>query len=378
MMGKTGMVMVMLLLGCGGDHTGVSSVDVVDAGSDVPRERDTEVDDTGPVGAYCEPLLYDASALRPAGWTWPSTPESYIPEDLYYVSTLTFPLEPGSNTPSCCRDYGDASRNEGIDNSFALIEAAGRSLGIDFQGYFTRQLESGELVLLWDFRRGPDDSLVIAGLRGGFDANTDYDSASRGEGRFELEDASFASSTGEPTGIIWDAHIEPDGTFWAGPGSLYVRMPLYGVTVDILLEHVELEGQQTLSPEGVPILVGQMSATLELAKLYRAFNDFALSERCACLGISDPPYVYDAEAGTWSSTCVDDALDLCNTPENQDCAILTGTDLTRGPDPQICELAPPLFRGLVDVDVDCTTSPTEPGGFDALSLGFEFEAWPAE
>ena len=336
-----------------------------DAGATTP---DADPPDLFAMPDAAEDLGMDAEvdlgpSLPPIPVTWPATPEDYANSArVTYIATLRFPEIDENDQPICCRDFGDISRNPGIDNSFAILASSLLGLGFDLNQLLYDTLASGDLVALLDHREldgeTDPDGFALAWLRGSFDAPTDYATAAAGNGTFLLDPESLEPS-GEPKLLFNPAQMEA-GAMTAGPAQLNLLLPIALQTLDLTVNDASIGGDATFAPDGLAYSAGTMSGWIELASIFENLNLLVANE-CACLGLGDTPLFEQQADGSWDGNCIMDPKATC---DDDLCPTLAGSDINDG---GACSLTRQLLPQLADIDLD-----GDRARFEAISIGLEW------
>lgn len=299
----------------------------------------------------------------PVEVTWPATPDEYATTaQVTYIATLRFPDIDANDQPMCCRDFGDVSRNPGIDNSFAILASSLLGLGFDLNELLYNTVASGDLVALLDHReldgQTDPDGFVLAWLRGSFEAPTDYASASAGTGTFRLDPDSL-EATGEPK-LMFNPSQMQAGAMTAGPAALNLLLPIALQTLDVTVDEASMSGNATIGGNGLAYTDGTMSGWVELKSIFDNLNLLVANE-CACLGLGDTPLFEQQPDGSWTGNCIQDPKALCT---EELCSTLAGSDINDG---GACALTRQLLPQLADIDLDGDRSK-----FEAISIGLEW------
>lgn len=304
-------------------------------------------------------------------FTWPVSPTTYA--DSATQSSFLFELivpELVDGIPTCCKEFGAISKNEGTDNALATLNETLLLFGADIQPPLTQAIESGSAVILLDHREldGADDqdNFVLAWIAGEFANGTSYATASAGTGEFRVLNETFVAGTGEPVVNFNPARMQ-GSQMSAGPRSLGFSLPFLGSSLTIDISEAEVNGLATINANGVSYTDGALSGYVTLESMYGAINTI-LDQNCGCLGANRTIYTQDG-AGAWAGACVADVATLCPSAPEEICRILAGTSLGSG---QVCGLLPGVLEGSADIDADRDDL------YESLSIGFEWRAANAD
>ena len=314
----------------------------------------------------------DADMVEDQGggeFEWPETPEDYV-FNASYVNTLTVP-ELVDGRPTCCRDWGDSSKNDGIDNSISELTNA-LSLVLNAQDTLDEQLQAGNLALLFDhqsYNGTETDEFFLVGLFGSFADGVSYAQASAGGANFLVNPIVFKDGTGEPEIYFEEASLSA-GALSAGPDTFQIALPIGdGLQVDV--SDAVIEGQATVSSDGVSYIEGELSGYIEVAALVNAINAMVSSPTCECLGFEGDLYTLQP-SGEITEECMDleTAEGLCTEEEEQVCVMLAASV----PDSPLASC--PLLNGIIANSADINLD-NDPMTYEALSIGMEWTAVPA-
>ena len=278
-------------------------------------------------------------------------PEDDVPDRVSYVDTLVIP-EVNNGTPACCIDFGDRSKNPGVDNAFASL-ADQLSGFADLQTTVDESLEDGSQILLLNHVGLVDenDGFRLEGLLGEFAGATTYTEASAGTGTFTIDPSSFVG--GEAL-ISMQGDME-GGAMTAGPDDFVLSLPLGDVTITINVSEALLTGDATLDSETqVSYINGELSGYLLVDEIFNGLNAY-LDAECECLGLDGDVFVQDGETLEWSANCAEDA----GTCTESGCENI-GTGLA-------CGLLPTIMQSVADIDTNNDTQ-----RYEGLSVGLQF------
>lgn len=277
-----------------------------------------------------------------------------------YVSELTIP-EIVDDEPVCCRNFGEISDDpDAIDNAVADL-ADSFSLFLDIQAEITEAIEDGSIALLLHHRdlAGEDDTFDLEILFADFAADTEYEDAEGGEGTFEISEVSYDDG-GSPQVVFEDAELA-GAALTTDPSEISVVAPVGEDALAISVQESELSGNASVTEDDIAYDSGELSGYVSLDLLFEEMNTLLLSDECDCLGAEEDIYV--GGDGDWDSNCIGEDDHQCE--DDSLCATL-------GADGQVCTLGPSLATGAADLDTD------DSGNEDAISIGFEWSAAPAE
>ncbi len=384
------MLVALVALGCGDDRTS-SKVDAgdpfdvgegpVDSGADVAEPGPDMGEDAGDRVDMAEPVkdlgsddgtgdaATDAGVDMPPpeppiDVTWPTTPTEYAATTtVTYVSSLQLPDIGGDDDrPLCCRDFGAISRDEGVDNSLAILRSTIAGFDYDLNDLLRNTIESGDLVVLLDHREldGPDDpdNFALAWLRGVFEGGTSFAQASAGNGTYLLDPDSL-TATGEPR-LLFNPATMRGGEMAAGPARLNLLLPIAFTTLDVTVEDASISGTASIQTDGVAYTGGEISGWVEIEEIFGNVNRIVAAQ-CECLGLGNTPLFEQDADGDWRANCVDDVPLLC---ADDLCHTLAGKDINDG---GTCNLARQVLPALADIDTDGDRS-----RFEAISIGLEW------
>lgn len=304
--------------------------------------------------------------------TWPATPEDFADSANAntYISELITP-EILDNEPTCCKDFGDISKNEGIDNALAELDEAIAGFGASLAGSLQNGINQGSVVILLDHRElsGADDAdgFVLSWLNGAFADGTSYANASSGQGQFLLAADSFDAGTGEPQ-IVFNPAQMVLGEMSAGPAPVSLLLPLDDAFLSVTVQNAEVTGTATLSLDGVAYTAGTISGYIEVENLIDALNELAASS-CGCLGLQQP--LFEEVDGEYVGNCVDNVAAACPNQDEEICRVIGGNVAL--PNGEFCGVLPNLFEGSADISTN-----GDPDTYEALSLGLEWVGVNAE
>lgn len=293
-----------------------------------------------------------------SGYEWPASADDYQAEKATYANALTIP-EVQNDTPACCTDFGDISKNEGTDNALARLENTLQAIDQSIQVGIDQGIADGDLVLLLDHRdlEGGSDSFVLAQFLGAFASGTTFADADAGNGEFLLTPESFVSGSGEPKNFFDPAEMS-SGELSAGPAQIAVDFPFEGVLLQIAIDEAELTGTATINESSVTYQNGTLSGWVTLEDFFGALNDVAASPQCDCLGLDGDLFV---DNNGWEENCVSDAANKCDGPGEAVCANIGGDDFTND---EACTLLPGFLEEEADIDLN-----NDPSRYEALSIG---------
>ena len=320
----------------------------------------------------------------PLDVTWPATPEDYAAQTVSYVKTLQLPIEVDGSA-ECCHDFGDISRNAGVDNALAeLLLSPAITKFFDVNIALEQSVVSGGIAILFDHREldGFDDpdNFILVPLQGDFEGTTNYASAAAGEGTFTIDTTSFLSLVGEPASVFNPAMMI-DHDVEGGPTTYLFKLTLAGATLELPMRDARIKGRaetwltnptQFEYVETTPITTtyqSSISGYVELDDFRQAINSFFVSE-CGCLGLTQELYGPDAGNGTgWSDPqCMSlaEAEALCpNASGNETGCVALVDDL-------VCGILPLYLAAGQDINTD------DDPQYEALSVGLTFTAVPAQ
>ena len=378
---------VLLLAGCGDGKSGKGApdvgADVADGGADLgaPDANDVAVDGGADAGAPPEDGGADATAsgdagadaevdmaepLPPVDVQWPADPAGYAATArVSYVSTLKFPVLE-DDRPVCCRDFGAVSRDEGIDNSLAILASSLLGFGVDLDQLLADSLATGDLVVLLDHREldgaTDADNFALAWLRGSFAGATDYASASAGTGTFAL-DAESLGPDGAPK-LLFNPATMTAGAMAAGPAELTLLLPIALQTLDMRVSEASMRGEATVDASGVAYTDGTISGWIALVDIFTNLNTLVATE-CACLGLGATPLFEQNADGSWAGNCVAEPEAVCDV---ELCVALAGSNIDNG---GACTLTKQLLPQLADIDTDGDDTK-----YEAISMGLQWSGVP--
>lgn len=281
-----------------------------------------------------------------------------------YVDTLAIPALDGE-TPTCCHDFGEISRDsieDGTDNpDNALAVIANNplvSLALDFQQVLDDTLESGSQVILLNHVGliGPDDTFRMEGLTGSFAEGTTYQEASAGTGSFVVDAAAY---DGSGSALIALTGSISAGFVDAGPSDFTFQLPFGDIAIPATVKEARISGEASLTDTGVAYESGELSGYILTDELFGALNTFATS--CTCLGLDGDLFTPDQQ-GRYQGNCVEGASDLC--PDDPNCATMAGTDIFAG---EACSLIPDLIQNNADINLEGDATL-----YEGLSVGFQW------
>ncbi len=304
---------------------------------------------------------------------WPSSAEGYDASLVSYLNALNKPAKVGF-TYACCRDFGAISRDkildgtDDIDNAVAaFFDALGLLTGVNLQSNIDENLQDGSLMILFDHwgYLAADQPFVLPRFDGAFEGTTTFTEATAGTGTFLLSRESFLPGSGEPETKL-GATISSAGELHATGPSLDFALGLYGATLIMPLGDLIFDATADETATTIGYRRGKMSGYVTVEAFFESINAFA-AQNCGCLGLGTPLFSVDG-SGTWSGNCVADAALLCTLPDEGFCVTM-GDDDALGS----CKLTPQVLPDAADLDLDGDDTT-----YEALSLGFEWTAVPAE
>jgi hypothetical protein len=306
--------------------------------------------------------------LPPLEIDWPDDPELFAnTANATYIPTLSLPpLSDGK--PTCCYDFGAKSKNEGIDNAFAILASTLQGFDFDLNAVLLDSLMTGALTVLLDHREldGPDDAdgFVLSWLRGEFEGTTDYPDAAAGNGTFLLDPDSL-DATGAPL-LYFDPALMEGGSMSAGPDQLSLILPFIGLNLEVTVEEATMTGDAMIGSPEVSYDSGTMSGYVTVEEIFTGINEIVASE-CSCLGLGATPLYEQDGDGDWTGNCVSDPELVC--PDIELCRTLGGDDINSS---ETCSATLTFLPQLADIDTDGDTSK-----YEAVSLGMEWTGVPA-
>lgn len=355
----------LLLAGCatsGDEPTDETPTDDGETDSDSPADTDVVDDDTAAGDS-------DTGETEPDDTLeWPSSPEAYTYGDVVYLSSFDIP--PAAGPQRCCRDWGAASKNPGIDNAIATLKSL-TSAFLDFEAELDASIENGIFVALLDLRDLPsgDGAFPMSFLLADFAPGSWYGPASLGDGEFLVDPQSFLPGTGEPQVYFPEVQRTGDDVSGSG-GDLAIALAFAGVSLYVPVQDVSLDARLFEGDDGrVALTDGSLSGYIRTDDFFGAYND-AVDQICGCAGLTGP--LFTKSRGTWTGTCLanDDVAELCPLSDEYACAFLLGSDLAQS---GVCGLVESFLPLVPDIDTNGT-----PNSYEGISVGLRFETAPAE
>lgn len=393
-----------------------SGAEDTSSGQDTSEAQDSSVQDTAgtlDMGADSDPDV----VVPPVEWTWS---DPYASGATSYVTRLVLDAQ-------CCFDFGDRSKNSGVDNAFGRIAAQIEGLGIDFKrdldlvytgcpmdsvgtsdpwddelncsvctnnsecsplstcenGTCTAQPLAYVLLDHHDLDDAPD-TLLVAGLAGQLEGAPGYEEAASGQGSFVVDrEVSFVAGTTTPQ-VVFNPVRYADGEMSsAEPSSLPVLFPFLGLMAFFDVEEARFSGPVDVTDQGVTHTEGELSGYVTLSGFLDSLN---VSLQQSCGGCFVFACTDDADCFGAGSVCESGACSgeepvyrspnegdwLHNCPElTSSCSLEVCTDFIGEDFLSPCEQAPVLLRSQIDIDTNNNDI------YDALSIGFRFRAVPA-
>jgi len=303
---------------------------------------------------------------------WPSSPDGYTPELVSYLHTLTKPAKSGLSY-TCCRDFGAISRDkiednrDDLDNAVSsFFDALGLLTSVNLQQQIDSNLQDGSLMLLldhWGYRVA-DQAFLLASFDGSFEGSTSFAEAKQGTGRFLLSRGSFLPGTGTPR-LTLDANISSAGELHASGDNFELTLGLFGAALNMKLGAFQLDATADETSNSIAYRRGKMSGYVEVRNFFGAINQY-VETSCSCLGLTGPLFSQRSD-GSWVGDCQADAAALCSAAAQGFCVTM-GDASPQGS----CVLTPQILPDAADLDLDPTQA-----GYEALSLGFQWDASPA-
>ena len=298
---------------------------------------------------------------------FPDDDDNYIPGIGSYVATLTVPdIEMGD--PTCCYDFQSKSKNDGVDNGYALfVQYLGNDQSLNFQGIIDDVLDAGRLIWLFDprgLRIDRTDQFTLALLHGRFEGATTVVEANAGEGTFDIRRSSFVEGTGTPKSYFDGATFNHSlSSVFTGARNIEIPFPLFGGYVDMPLRDARITGTASATRDGVTYTRGELSGYIVEDDFYQALND-TLTEKCSCISADLP--VFTKSGDNWTADCPStiDLTNNCDAAEEEICIGIAGTPANDG----LCTVVTFLSANQLDIDSDGDAE------YDAMSFGVEFTA----
>ncbi len=347
------------------DDMGVEDMGEPDMGGTDDMGADTGGDDMGEVDMSMGPTPVDIM--------WPSTADDFAStaNANTYISKLITPELDENDIPTCCKDFGDISKNAGTDNALAELDASISGFGASLAGSLQNGIEEGNVIILLDHRElesaDDPDGFVLGWLNASFDGATTYQTAAAGQGQFLIDPASFIAGTGEPQ-IKFNPANMMQGNLTAGPTDVSLLLPLDSALLAVTVQKAEITGVATLSMDGVSYTAGTIAGYIALQNLFDALNELAAAS-CGCLGLGNTP-LYENDGLGWDGNCVSNVGNLCPGADQEICRVIGGSNALNG---NFCGVLPSIFENSADIDTD-----GNPDTYEALSLGLEWIGVNAE
>lgn len=334
---------------------------------------------------------------------FPETAEEYVTGQVSFIDTMSIPPLDGNDNPTCCKDFGAISKDFLVDGTNLPDNALARIGGlldtltggtIDLSALLQSAIATEDQIILLDHQSLSDTSLpdlfTLVQLDGIYDNGTHFSDAQFGNGEFLIARSSFLYDdvelvlTGEPRSYSFPAQMQTSSMNSGDPFPLQMKLPFGVLTVDALAQQARVTADHgPITPAGIEYTNGQITGYVPIDDLFNNFNATLNSPTCACLGLTEDVYQQDPIDGTWSSSCIPNANDLCTDVVNNGvCVTLADPDLNPGFGTLsgVCGVMVVLLQG-VGADIDLDGNPAPPvgtGRYEALSLGIEFAAEPAQ
>lgn len=251
---------------------------------------------------------------------------------------------------------GDDLNGDGLPNNalgplfndlFAIID-------IELNAYLQERIEA-RLFLMgmgWDEREGSAD-LSFYNLLDADDDDPD-------NGRYLVAEDSFLSGSITPRTRFEDVQIDGEGRFEAHTDLVVVPFPFGEAQLKVVIEEATFTGLIERTESGIRLIESRLTGVSSMASLTKAFNDYAASELCGCLGLEGP--LIDLSLGSGPQACVGRAdLDACTDERQETCTTIAAA----------CPLLVPILNGQADIDTDGDGAP------DAASVLITMKGEPA-
>ncbi|MBT8492878.1 MAG: hypothetical protein KJO07_07435, partial [Deltaproteobacteria bacterium] len=193
----------------------------------------------------------DADVPDSGPFDYPDDSDGYRANLASYISTITIP-ELDDGDPTCCFDFGSRSKNEGIDNAYAVfVQTVTEFVNLfnvqqEYDELLDRAPQDGPLVWLIDHRGlavGQSDQFRMAFLYGAMEGDTTQPDARAGTGTFTISSRSFEPGTGTPRtsfdGVFYSAAT---GAVLSPAGPMFVPFALANAELQLPLESARIRG----------------------------------------------------------------------------------------------------------------------------------------
>lgn len=306
---------------------------------------------------------------------FPDSPGEYQAGLVAYIDAITIP-ELENDEPTCCRDFGPLSEDDGIDNAFAgFFETVATNSGnlVDLEAVYAEILDDGDLIWLID-HRGLDirrsDTFTLAFLYGVFEGDTTVPDARSGTGTFTIDQGrSFEDGTGTPRSAFPGSNYNRGiPSIFTKRGEMVIPFAAPGGTFDVPLRSAEVRGEATAEADGVSYASGTISGYIAEDDFYTSLNE-TLEARCQCIAGDLPIFTQDG-SGDWNPPDCPNGNQVataCDQPGEEICVGIASSPANGG----AC-----TFWTAFSLQLDLDTDGDEEA--DAASVGIELTATRGE